>query len=204
MDASAAWLLYPVSGITSFGIDSQHVYFAAGTTVYRTYKPNVAFYTNVLTTTSDPVTQLAVQPGAPNDATTIVYFAAGQNVLQYKQTGGVSGFTNPGGFGIGLSADDDVAVDRRHQRPVDAGATRTRAARSAIAARPTGSASARSKASPAARARPSAMRRASSTSTTARSSDSATDRYLAQPMGAWSKMTSSTQASSAIGDVFGG
>jgi len=100
MDASAAWLLYPVSGVTSFGLDSQHIYFAAGTTVYRTYKPNVAFYSNVLTTTTDPVTQLAVQPGAASDATTVVYFSAGQNILQYSQSGGVSGFSNPGGFGM--------------------------------------------------------------------------------------------------------
>jgi hypothetical protein len=101
MDASSAWLLYSVSGVTSFGIDSQHIYFAAGTTVYRTFKPNVTFYTSAIATTTDPVTQVAVQPGAPSDASTIVYFAAGQNILQYKQTtGGTSGFTNPTGFGL--------------------------------------------------------------------------------------------------------
>jgi hypothetical protein len=100
MDAGSAWLLYPTSGVTSFGMDSQHVYFAAGTTVYRTYKPNVAFYTNVIATATDPVTQMAVQPGAPSDATTTVYFASGQSVFQYKQSAGTSAFTNASGFGL--------------------------------------------------------------------------------------------------------
>ena len=56
---------------------------AAGTTVYRSFKPNVTTYTNVLATTTPPVTQLTVLPGVASDATTTVYFAAGQYIYQY-------------------------------------------------------------------------------------------------------------------------
>jgi hypothetical protein len=100
MDASSAWQLYPASGISSLGIDSQHVYWAAGTTVYKSYKPNVAFYTSVIATTTDPVMQIAVQPGATGDAATTVYFTTGQYIFQYKQSAGTSVFTNASGFGL--------------------------------------------------------------------------------------------------------
>jgi hypothetical protein len=100
LDGSRVYDLGPVGGITSFGFDSQHVYFAAGTTVYRAYKPNVATYYSAIATTSSPVTALAVAPGATGDAATVVYWGAGGSVSQYTQSIGVQGFASPGGAGL--------------------------------------------------------------------------------------------------------
>jgi hypothetical protein len=100
LDGSRVYDLGPVGGITSFGFDSQHVYFAAGTTVYRAYKPNVSTYYSAIATTSSPVTALAVAPGATGDAATVVYWGAGGSVSQYTQSMGVQGFASPGGAGL--------------------------------------------------------------------------------------------------------
>lgn len=103
MDGNSAWQLYPASGITSLGIDSQHVYWATGTTVYRSLKPNFGSYTNLIATMTEPVTQLAVLPGVGGDATTTVYMAYGQYISKWTQSNGASLFSGAYGFGIGYT-----------------------------------------------------------------------------------------------------
>ena len=64
-------------------------------------KPNFASYTNVIATSTEPVTQLAVLPGVSSDATTTVYYAHGQYISQWTQSNGSSLFSGAYGFGIG-------------------------------------------------------------------------------------------------------
>ena len=100
LDGNTAYDVLPVGSVTSLGFDSQHVYVAAGSTVYKAYKPNISNYWTTIATTSSPVTALAVAPGATGDAATVVYWGAGGNVSQYSQANGVQGFAYPGGAGL--------------------------------------------------------------------------------------------------------
>ena len=101
MDGNSAWQLYPASGITSLAIDSQYVYWSAGTTVYRSLKLPYN-YTSVIATTTEPVTNVAVLPGSTG-ATSTVYYAHGQYISQWAQSKGASLFTGAYGFGLGYT-----------------------------------------------------------------------------------------------------
>jgi len=99
LDSSGSYQVWPVNGITSFGLDSAHIYFAAGNTVYRSFKPSAGYYTTTIATTSDPVTAMTVVPGA-TDAATTVYWGAGNGIYKYTQSSGALLFAWAGGAGL--------------------------------------------------------------------------------------------------------
>ena len=88
LDGSAPVLKNAVSGITAFGYDNSYIYFSAGNSVYKSWKPNPYYTYNIATTTS-PVTALAVAPDANGNAA-YVYYAAGGNISQYSIAKGYS------------------------------------------------------------------------------------------------------------------
>jgi hypothetical protein len=100
MDGLNGYRLSSATNVSALGIDSQHLYWAEGTNVYRALKPPYTPYTTLIATTTDPVTQMSVLPGSPDDNTTTVYYASGQYVSQWSQTNGAALFTGAYGFGL--------------------------------------------------------------------------------------------------------
>lgn len=100
MDGLNGYRYSSVTNVSALGIDALHIYWAEGTNVYRALKPPYSPYTTLIATTTDPVTQISVLPGSPDDNTTTVYYASGQYVSQWSQTNGAALFTGAYGFGF--------------------------------------------------------------------------------------------------------